>query len=187
MKSIFVFLMTCIFASPVFSQVIQAGKSVTITIAGVPNEEMARFSPGKFPVSEAGTVNMPFIGQVRAAGLRSDQLAASLQNAYRSAEIYTNPTFQVISDSENAEFNQLTVYVGGQVRKTGPIPFNRGLTLYQAITAAGGPTEFGSVRRVRVHRGPNSQVYDITKSQFMNVRLEAGDTIDVPQKDWIGR
>ena len=152
-----------------------------VSIQGVPSEEKGRID-GSYPVSDAGMINMPFIGQVRAAGLRNEDLAISLQNRYKSAGIYNNPTIQVVTNRENAGVDEQVVYLGGQVRKTGQVPFVRGLTLYQAIQAAGGPTEFGSIKRVKLFRGGNQKLYDITKTQFMRIPLEPNDTIEVPEK-----
>jgi len=164
---------------------IQAGRAIQITISGVPPEEKARFDP-IYPVSESGMINMPLIGQVRAAGLRAEQLASSLESRYREAGIYTNPTFQVI-DSSARTLEQQVVHVGGHVRRTGPVPHSRTLTLYQAIQAAGGPTEFGSMRRVKLFRAGKQKQYDLTQAQFMHIPLEPDDTIEVPQKDLLGR
>ena len=159
---------------------IQPGQAVQITIAGVPAEEKGRFEL-VYPVSEAGMINMPLLGQVRAAGLRGEQLSANLEARYKAAGIYTHPTFQVI-DNDAKKIQMQTVVVGGFVRSPGPKPWTRTLTLYQAIQAAGGPTEFGSMRRVKLYRGKSVKEYDVTIPQFMQIPLEVDDTIDVPQK-----
>ena len=167
-----------------FSQ-IQAGRAIQISIMGVPAEEKAKLD-AVYPVSESGTINMPFIGAVRAAGLRAEQLQSSLESQFKAAGIYTHPTFQVI-DSDEKKLQEQVVVVGGYVRSPGPKPYNRNLTLWQAIQAAGGPTEFGSMNRVKLLRRGNMKQYDATKPQFMQIPLEPGDTIDVPQKNWISR
>ena len=167
------------FSLPIFAE-IQAGKAIQITISGVPSEEKGRID-GIYPVSDAGYINMPFIDAVLAAGKRNEDLAASLQARYRSAGIYTNPTIQVISNRGDS-IDEQTVYIGGQVRATGPKAFTQGLTLYQAIQAAGGATEFGSMKRVKLLRGGRQTMYDLTKLQFMNVPVQPNDTIEVPQK-----
>ena len=168
-------------STSVFAQ-IQIGKGLLITIQGVPPEEKGRID-GSYPVSEAGTINMPFVGQVHAAGLRNEDLAITLQNRYKSAGIYTNPTIQVVGTGEGGRVEEQVVYLGGQVRKTGPVPYVRGLTLYQAVQAGGGPTEFGSIKRVKLFRGGSQKLYDLTQAQFMRIPLEPNDTIEVPQKN----
>ena len=166
-----------------FSQ-IEAGKAVNITISGVTSEEKGRID-NTYPVSDAGLINMPFIGSVQAAGLKNDQLAASLQARYKSAGIYNNPTIQVISNITD-KINEQTIVIGGQVRAPGPKAFNKGLTLYQAIQTAGGATEFGSMKRVKIYRNGRPTTYDLTKSQFMSVLVQPNDTIEVPQKTPFG-
>ncbi|MBU6170474.1 MAG: polysaccharide biosynthesis/export family protein [Verrucomicrobia bacterium] len=164
---------------------IQAGRAIQISVSGVPSEEKGRID-AIYPVSESGMINVPFIGQVRAEGLRAEQLAQVLEQRFRAAEIYTSPTFQVI-DSSAKSIEEKVVTIGGQVRKTGPVPFNRGLTLYQAIQNAGGPTEFGSMHRVKLYRAGKQTEYDLTKAEAMNILLESDDTIEVPQKNAFGR
>lgn len=186
-------LKTALFAlvALVFVQVsvqaqIQAGKAINITISNVPDEDKTTVT-GVYPVAENGMINMPFIGMVRAAGLQSQDLANSLQARYKSAGIYTNPTIQVITNAETAQVNQESVTVGGQVRRPGPVPYGKELTLWQAVQAAGGATEFGSMYRVKLFRDGNQKTYDLTKAQFMRVPLQRNDTIEVPQKNAWGR
>ncbi|MFK7851179.1 MAG: polysaccharide biosynthesis/export family protein [Akkermansiaceae bacterium] len=171
--------------SPLFSQ-IQAGSSVQVTIMGVPAEEKTKIDAMYF-VSGNGTINLPFIGRMRAAGMKPESLAASIQNAYRSADIYTSPTIQVISTVEGGGVQQQVVHLGGQIRSPGPTPFRKGLTIYQAVQAAGGATPYGSMKRVKLYRNGAIQVFDITNAQFMNVPLKPDDTIEIPQKNWLGQ
>lgn len=159
---------------------IQAGRAIQITIGGVPPEEKSKFDQ-MYPVSESGTINMPFIGEVRAAGLRAEDLASALEARYKAAKIYTHPTIQVF-DSSVQTIDQQTVVVGGQVGRPGPVAFSQKLTLWQAIQSAGGPTPFGSMKRVKLLRGKSMKQYDVTKPQFMQIPLSPGDIIDVPQK-----
>jgi len=180
-KGLFCGLVALMLASVCAHGQIEAGKSINISISGVPDQDRAMVT-NTYPVSESGMINMPFIGQVRAAGMRTEELQSSLQARYKSAGIYTNPTIQVISTSVGAQVAQETVMVGGQVKRTGPVPFSKELTLWGAIQAAGGATEFGSMKRVKVIRDGNQRTYDVTKPQFMQIPLQRNDTIDVPQK-----
>jgi protein involved in polysaccharide export with SLBB domain len=164
---------------------IESGKAIIITISGVPAEEKGRID-GTYPVSDAGYINMPFIGTVHAANLRNEDLSASLQARYKSLGIYTNPTIQVLSTTNNA-IDEQTIHIGGQVRAPGPKPFRKGLTIYQAVQAAGGATEFGSMFRVKLFRGDKQTVHDLTEARSMNVPVQPNDTIEVPQKNMIGR
>lgn len=184
-KKLLLGLLALIFVSVPLAAQIEAGKSINITIANVPDEDKATIT-NVYPVSESGYINMPFIGQVRAAGLRADDLAASLQSRYKSAGIYTNPTIQVIINMMGVKPNEEVVTVGGHVRRTGPVPYAKELTLWGAIQAAGGATEFGSMNRVKLIRNGSQKIYDATKPQFQQIPLQRNDTIEVPQKNILG-
>lgn len=80
-----------------------------------------------------------------------------------------------------------TITVGGQVRRPGPVPYQKALTIYAAIQSAGGATEFGSMRRVKVIHGGKATTHDLTKTEAMVVLAQPDDTIEVPQKNFIGR
>jgi len=182
MKSLFAILtvLVCLWA-PALGQQIQTGKAVSVSILGVPPEEKGRID-GPYFVAENGTINMPFVGAVRAAGLRPEQLAAVLEARYKDAQIYRAPNFQVVADEEGARLDEAVVHLGGQVVRSGPVKFQRGLTLWQAIQAAGGPTPFGTLKRVRVVRGGQQRQYDVTQIQNQQIRLEPNDNVTVPQK-----
>jgi polysaccharide export outer membrane protein len=89
------------------------------------------------------------------------------------------------SGSPKAE--ELTLTIGGQVRRPGPVKYNREMTLYQALQAGGGETEFGSVRRVILTRAGKTQTLDLTKTENKNLPAKPNDTLEVPQKNIIGR
>jgi protein involved in polysaccharide export with SLBB domain len=181
MKSILsVFIVMALAVIPMFGQ-IQVGKSVSISILGVPPEEKGRVD-GAYPVADNGTINMPFIGSIQAAGLKPESLAAALEARYRSAQIYRNPTFQVVSDTEGAALDESVVHMGGQIGRTGPVKFQRGLTLWQAIQSAGGPSPFGTLKRVQLLRNGKQRQYDLTQLENKQITLEPNDSIEVPQK-----
>ena len=79
-----------------------------------------------------GMISLQLIGDVQAAGLAPATLGAALTERY-VGELAT-PRISVIV--RLVAGNQ--VYVGGEVSKPGVVPFTSGLSLYQAIQAAGG-------------------------------------------------
>ena len=185
LRNLFLGLLLSIFVTSIGSAQILAGKSINITISNVPDQDKVTVT-GTYPVSETGAINVPFLGSVRAAGLRDAELASILQSRYISAGIYRNPTIQVFSNATIGKPGEEIVTVGGQVRKTGPVPWVKELTLWQAIQAAGGPTEFGSMKRVILFRNGKQKSYDVTQAQFKAIPLERNDTIEIPQKNWLG-
>lgn len=183
-KYFLIFAVASAIVSPLLPAQIQPGRAVQISIMGVPAEEKSRIST-TYPVSESGTITMPFIGTVRVSGMLAEDVSRTLAQRYKAAEIYTDPVFHVI-DSNAKSIEQQVVYVGGDVGRTGPVPYNRTLTLYQAIQTAGGETEFGAINRVVVYRNGKTVKFDVRKAEGMNVILKPNDTIDVPRKNWIG-
>lgn len=176
--------LTLAWFAPCFAQIV-AGRGIEIRIQGVPPEEKGRID-GAYSVSGSGTVRMPLIGEVSVAGMNTNAAAAKLEALYKSAGIYTTPTFQ-ISASGADSVRQDMVTISGFVRGPGPKPFTPGLTLYQAIAAAGGANEFGSMKRVLLMRGKSNRVYNMDNIEDRNVVLQADDTIEVPEKKWNGQ
>lgn len=185
MKRYLLIIIGLVFSIQAITAQILPGKAVQITIQGVPSEEKSRVD-GIYPVSESGYINMPFINTIHAAGLRNEDLAASIQARYKSLEIYNNPTIQVVSNTGD-RIDEKLVFLGGHVRSPGAKPFSQGLTLYQAVQAAGGATEFGSMKRVRIFRNGKALEFDLTIGQFMAVPVLPNDTIEVPQKNILGQ
>jgi protein involved in polysaccharide export with SLBB domain len=166
--------------------VISPGRAINITIKGVGAEEAQKFN-GTYPVSESGMISLPNLDSpIRAGGLSGSQLARTIEAAYRSAQIYRAPSVQVITNSDDtvAEFS---VTIGGQVRQPGPRKYTQGMTLYQAVSAGGGATEFGSMFRVSLIRNGKAREIDLTKNENKSLLVEPNDTIEVPQKNFLGR
>ena len=163
---------------------IEPGSAIVVSIQGVPTTEQGRIN-ATYPVSERGTITMWHIGTIHASGLQPDVLARKIEAAYRNAEIYTSPTIQILADSSDKLTQQL-ITVGGKVRAPGPKPFSRNMTLYDAVMAAGGPTEFGAINRVKLYRNGKAFTYDLTQGAHKLLKVYPRDTIDVPQKNWLG-
>mgnify|MGYP002037505179 CR=1 FL=1 len=167
------------------AQQIEAGGAIQITIQGVPVAEQGRINGG-YPVSDKGFITMWKIGDIKVAGVVPEALARKIEAAYREAEIYTSPVIQIIADSsDNLTLHVVTV--GGKVRAPGPKPFRRGMTLYQAVMSAGGPTEFGAINRVSLYRNGKRYIYDLHKGEHKLLKLYPRDTIDIPQKNVFGQ
>jgi len=71
-------------------------------------------------------------------------------------------------------------FITGQVRSPGAYTYERGLTVLQAISLAGGLTEKGSSRRIKVIRAVKGK----KTQQGINVAdaIQPGDTLVIPQR-----
>ncbi len=166
--------------------VIQAGQSVKVKIMGVPAEQAAQID-ASYPISETGLINLPFVGQMKAEGLEAGQLAMKIQKGYKDAEIFNNAVIQVVANGGQDNIVEELVHLGGQVRAPGPRPFRKGLTVFQAVQAAGGATEFGAMNRVVLFRNGKQQVIDLGTADGKAVVTQPDDTIEVKQKNFFNK
>jgi len=189
MKTIATLLFTVIallFASQAGAQnltPLKPGDPVLIELK-VPAEDTANVT-SRYNVSGAGTVKVPYLDrEVMAAGLTTTELARRIEQSYKAAEIYTNPTINCTTPSP-VEIQPHIVTVGGEVKSGGKeVGLRDGMRLYQAIMSAGGFTEFADVKHVKIIRGTRQQIYDMRKIDPLgenNPILMDGDTIHVPQ------
>jgi protein involved in polysaccharide export with SLBB domain len=158
---------------------LRAGDSIVVKISGVPAEEIAVVSTS-YDIGDNGTINLPYIGEVRAAGQRPSTLQKSIEAAYRSAQIFTHPTIQV---SSNKEAPTQVIFVSGEVKTPNRITMSPGMSVGGSITAAGGFTDFASPRRVKLIRNGRSLELDCRQADSPGslTPVQPGDTIVVPQ------
>lgn len=160
-------------------QTLRPGDSIALKLSGVPAEEIAVVN-NTYDISDGGTINLPYIGEVRASGLRPSQLQKNIEAVYKSAEIFTHPTIQVTANKESPT---QVLYVSGEVKSPGRILISPGMTVHQAMTAAGGPTDFAKLTKVKFTRGTQTRLLDLKKSDGPDAALPVrpGDQIHIPQ------
>jgi len=147
---------------------------------GLPDDETARVS-GAYRVGEAGTIRLPHVGDVRVAGMAAGRAAAAVENAYRKAGIYTNPTVEAVIVIDDGPVDGAAVSVGGQVVRPGRVPYRRGMRLVEALQAAGDRTAFGS-RNIEVLRKGKTTQLDLRKPETKNFELLPNDVVTVKQR-----
>lgn len=126
-----------------------------------------------------GKITVPLVNDVRVEGLSTEAVRREI--AERLSGFLREPNVTVIVE----EINSFRVYVLGEVARQGPINFNRPTRLLQAISAAGGLTQFskkevtllrdedGVERRIRIDYR-RLLAGDPAQS---NLYLKPGDTI----------
>lgn len=165
---------------------IQAGQTVVVKIMGVPAEQAAQID-ASYPISDEGLINLPFVGRMKAEGLEAGQLAMKIQKGYRDGEIFNDAVIQVVANDRQGDVVEEVVHVGGQVATPGPRAFRKGLTVFQAVQAAGGANEFGAMNRVKLYRDGKSQTIDLKDDAGKAVVTRPDDTIEVPQKNFFNK
>ncbi len=181
----FIFLLISLVAQIQFiGAQIQKNTSIQVTVMGVPPGEQSRIN-ASYPVDASGNIRMWEIGTVRAAGLSPTALAQKIEQAYKSAQIYTSPTILIQTGETEKQLQEL-VTVTGSVGRQGQVQYIKGMTLSQAIAAAGGPNTFGTTKRVSVFRdGKKYLLSPLTNDKHKLERIFPGDMIEVDQvKAW---
>ncbi len=158
---------------------LRTGDSIIVKISGVPPEDVAMVSTS-YDIGDKGNINLPYIGEIHAAGLRPSALQKNIEAAYRNAQIFTHPTIQVTA---NKEAPTQVIFVSGEVKLPNRITMSPGMTVGGSITAAGGFTDFASPRKVKLIRSGRALELDCRQADSPGslTPVQPGDTIVVPQ------
>ena len=133
------------------------------------------------PVRPDGKISMPLLNDVQAAGLTPTQLANQITESLK--KFVTDPQVTVIV----REINSQRVYLLGEVARAGAYPLLPNMTVLQALSSAGGFTQFANLKKIYVLRVENGKQEKFPfnykhalESPDQNILLKAGDTIVVP-------
>src|SRR5437762_12479549 len=156
--------------------ILASGDVVKLTFSAAPELNQSQ------KIRADGKLSLPLVGEVDAAGKTVGQLQSELIELYK-------PQLKIPEVTVSLEGSVTTVTVSGAVAKRGSITFQRPTTVFQAIMQAGGPSEYGNLRHVRLIRN----VSGVEKSQVLNLQgifrgeptrpfyVRDGDVIHVPQ------
>ena len=114
------------------------------TFAGAPELNQSQ------KIMADGKLSLPQIGEVKAAGKSLPQFQSELVRLYQSQ--LKNSDVLVTLES-----GITSVYMAGAVNRPGKLVFDRPTTILQALAEAGGPSPFGSLKKVRIVRLENGQ------------------------------
>jgi polysaccharide export outer membrane protein len=110
------------------------------------------------------------------------QLAASITEGLK--KFLNKPQVTVTVTAINSQ----RVFVVGEVSRPGPMALLPGMTALQALSTAGGPTQFANQKRIYLLRteAGKETTYPLNYKELLrgdrrgNIVLRAGDTIVVP-------
>ena len=106
-----------------------------------------------------GTISLPYLGQVTAAGKRVIDFQRELVRRYEDQ--LDNPEVLVTLESGSG-----TVIISGFATYPGKVMFDRPTTVYQAIMQAGGVTDYGSLSNIHLTRIING----VQSTETINLR-----------------
>jgi len=130
-----------------------------------------------------GMITVPVVGDVRAAGKTTEQIATEVRTKLRAVLEVPQVTITV-SQAVSARF-----YVIGEVAASGAFPLTGRLTILQALALAGGFREFAKRERIvviRERRGERKAIpfnfrdLEAGINLDQNIAVEARDTLIVP-------
>lgn len=142
------------------------------------------------PVRPDGKISVPLVGDVRAGGRTPSDVAADIEEKL-AAYVRTPQVAVILTDLRSHEYLS-RVRVTGAVRQPVSIPYRQGMTVLDAVLAAGGTTEFAASDRAELYRRDSddtSTAYDVNLDRILNrgdlttnYRVAPGDIITVPER-----
>lgn len=173
--------------SALFAQAtLRPGDTVDIRLAGVNVPDETQMFSAQYTVDGQGMVNLPYINNIKAAGLHPSQLQIAIQNALIAGKIYTHPTITV-SVAGNGPNSARFVNVGGEVKAPQRIVYTADLTVMNAIIAAGGFTEYANQHKIRWTHGDKVTMLDaakLRKNPASDPKISPGDNVEVSASIW---
>lgn len=129
-----------------------------------------------FTIGGDGYVNIPLGGQVRAAGLTQSQVEKAIERRLIEEKIFTHPTATI-----NVPNQVRFVTVGGNVKAPNRLPWAPDLTLLSAISACGGPGDFGGDKVNLIRNGAieRHSLKKLNKNPAEDPKLLPGDRLDL--------
>ena len=180
-------------ALPAKEYFITAGDIITVSVQ--PAEEFSR----DVTVQPDGTIDIPLLGPIKAAGLMPSELEKVLTAKF--AKYVSNPTIKI----SVRQFSSNRVAIIGQSNGSGYYEYREGMKLLELVAQAGGTTDNARADKVRIYRkqiGENGKITEIVVPADLaavysgkmdkNILLASGDIVYVPRTKfsaatkWIG-
>jgi protein involved in polysaccharide export with SLBB domain len=128
---------------------------------------------GEFVVDSTGQIQLPLVGQVKAANLTLHEFKAEVVAALSDGYL-KDPKVSV------EVLNYRPFYIMGEVNKPGEYPYENGLTVLSAIALAGGYTYRANDDKVYVRHNGESQEH--TMPADSKTKILPGDIVRVPER-----
>lgn len=145
-----------------------AGDKLRVTVYNEPN------LTGEYSVTTAGNVAFPLVGMIPVKDRTTEDVTAAI--AAKLADGYVNdPKVSV------EILNYRPFYILGEVAKPGEYAFVNGMTIEQAVAAAGGFTYRANQKTVFLRRGENNGERSV-KVRERPIPVLPGDTIRVGER-----
>ena len=156
---------------------IAQGDILGIVLVGYP--DMAAAGANGYPVDQQGFVQFPLIGRIKATGLSVPQFTDTLRSRLQRYLKYSDPQVKIINYRGNKFF------IDGEVKQPGEFTIDDApVSLYSAISRAGGATDTGDSNSIVLNR--NGRNYNIGLQELRQIGasgnqiyIQDGDSIHV--------
>lgn len=141
------------------------------------------------PVRPDGMISVPLIGDVQAGGRTPSEVGEEIRT--RLAAYVRDPQVAVILTELRSHEYLSRVRVTGAVRQPVSLPFRQGMTVLDAVLAAGGLSEFAAPDRAVLYRSDRerSESFKVRLDRILergdlqtNFKVAPGDVITVPER-----
>ena len=127
---------------------------------------------GEYQIDIAGSLSLPLVGNLQAAGLTKPELEQALISKLKSE--LRNPRVSV----EVVSFRPF--YLLGEVKNPGEFPYRTGLNVLSAIAIGGGATYRANTSTVLIQRSGTTEMKEFPQSP--TVPVFPGDVVRVPER-----
>jgi polysaccharide biosynthesis/export protein len=143
------------------------------------------------PVRPDGKITVPLIGDVVAGGKTPEEVAAEVKDKLQA--YVRDPQVAVILTELRSHEYLSRVRVTGAVRTPVSLPYRQGMTVLDAVLAAGGTTEFAAPDHTELYRkdGDTTKSYAVQLGNILqqgelatNYPVQPGDVMTVPQRSF---
>lgn len=128
---------------------------------------------GEYAVDGAGNVQLPLIGQIKAAGLTISQFQKVITDKL-SDGYYVNPSVSI------EVTNYRPFYIIGQVSKPGEYAYVNDMSILNAVALAGGYTSRADESEAYIRR--NGATKEIQVPADETTKVQPGDIIRIPER-----
>jgi len=141
------------------------------------------------PVRPDGKISVPLVGDVEAGGRTPEEVAAEIQEKLKT--FVRDPQVTVILTQLRSHEYLSRVRVTGAVRTPVSVPYRQGMTVLDAVLAAGGTNEFAAADNTELYRkeGDGTRAYAVRLDRILqkgdlatNYPVQPGDVITVPER-----
>jgi polysaccharide biosynthesis/export protein VpsN len=160
------------------SELLSVGDKVVVALTLAGDTGPDGIPPHDENIREDGTITLPTVGTVQAAGKTPGDLQKVIFNLY-VPQYYTSNLNVTVTAPDRV------YYVGGEVKSPNRYLYNQPLTVTKAIQSAGDFTEFASKRKVKLIRKDGTTYTEncikALEDPTLDLPVFPGDKINVPR------